>query len=394
MAAKAAEAHLNAQLGRRGAEALVKLVLERERLLDGLAKLIGACESFDKDLGWNGESYYARGYVEDALHRAAVKAARLADLSAPVYRPSFDAVAEAASGPKFARATWRALLRVGQDGPVPGTHRGTEADAALLRGAIAEADRLRQALGDDLACPSCARPGLWVHLAVAHVAACPLHRATIREREAEAAAAFASDVLREKRPEAGLGEVQARALRAIQRFWPPTWTRQREDGDASSRRDQERVEFLLVPERRAKYPTIVESYVDDVAGALSTWQRYRIAHDAECPYCGYTGPFAALLAHVAECRAHPSWARADAHDRFLERAGTGRLDELRALRRTIDAARIALARLAEYVDRFIDSFGDDERGRAIVHNWLLDGWKRELSLAREALSRLRPSSAA
>lgn len=89
-------------------------------------------------LGWNGEESYARDYVEDALKRAVAEARRLANVGEPEYRPHFDPVAEAASGPVFARPIWQALFRVTTDGLTPGSHAGTDDDGALLRATYQE----------------------------------------------------------------------------------------------------------------------------------------------------------------------------------------------------------------------------------------------------------------
>ncbi|MGB8929894.1 MAG: hypothetical protein WCC48_01455 [Anaeromyxobacteraceae bacterium] len=67
-------AALAASLGKGGAEALLKLVEERNAQISGLRRLLDSCDRFDDDLGWNGDRAYARGYVEDALDRAQASA--------------------------------------------------------------------------------------------------------------------------------------------------------------------------------------------------------------------------------------------------------------------------------------------------------------------------------
>ena len=70
-------AALAASLGKGGAEALLKLVEERNAQISGLRRLLDSCDRFDDDLGWNGDRAYARGYVEDALESSAGERERL-----------------------------------------------------------------------------------------------------------------------------------------------------------------------------------------------------------------------------------------------------------------------------------------------------------------------------
>jgi hypothetical protein len=44
--------------------------------------------------------------------------------------------------------------------------------------------------------------------------------------------------------------------------------------------------------------------------------------------------------------------------------------------------------LAEYVDSYVGSFGDDDRGRALVYRELEPGWEFERRLAKETLTNL------
>ncbi len=393
IAAATAETWLRAQLGEKGVASLVELVLRRDQFINGLAVLVNACQSFESEWGWNGEEYYSRSDDEATLDRAIAAAAKLVGLGPVEYRRSFEPVSEAAAGPEFARPVWKALLRVRENGPAPGSHTGTEADSELLRTALSEADELRSATGEDFACPACKRAGLWVNQIALHVPACPCHPAAIRDRATEAQLSLAVSVLREKRRGQLPPEVRLKVLSPIQRFRPSA----RSDDDAgwaeatrACHQDASRaLQFLLASEKRLRYPTLVDEHAEKVASTLSDWQRYRIAVESACPYCTHRSPFLELLGHMAECPAHPGRARADANEAMLSELGAAAFDLPARMQRDADAARIATARLAEFAESFKGSFGDDDRGRGIVYKSLILKWNSEVKLAGETLRGLR-----
>lgn len=383
---------LAVSLGKAGAEALVKRVLERNEQVSALRTLLEACDRFDGDLGWNGDCAYARGYVEEALHRAQETSKYRIDAEDRGYRPNLEPITEAASGPEFARPVWRALLRVSCDGPTPGSHGGTAEDVARLKAAAEETLRLHGELGEDVACPACRRPGVWIERAVSHVATCLMHPAIARQREATAEFFLLTAVLREKRAETELPKIDD-VRRARPRLLAPgahyrdeekrrAWT-------AKSLADQwAKLNFLLSPDDRTKYPILVERYLDELASPLSEWQRYHAAASSACPYCGAAHAFEPLLRYLLECSAHPSVARAKAAEDALNGLGVGPIEVGRRLWRQTDRARVATARLLEYSLAFCSCFGDDERGRATVPRYAEPGWNRARQEARTALAAL------
>jgi len=379
-------------LGRPGLEVLLTLVGERDRYLDELGSLIEACDAFDSDLGWNGNCAYARDYLENALVAAKERALRAVNVQGKQYKPNFDATEEATSGPAFARPVWQALLRVAANGKTPGTHQGSDADVILLREVASEALRLNDVIGERATCPSCGRPGIWTHLATAHVAECPAHPALLQARAGEANLRFVTAVLQTTRPELDRLPVPSEPLTPIQMFWPSARHHASSGADPYTRKylaDQaSKLEFLLVPERRAEYPTIVAGYAKDVATLLTAWQRFRTILGSACPTCGETPEFNGRLRHETECPRHPAVARARGYEERLARLGVGSIEAISQLRRGADLARVALARLAEYVDSYVGSFGDDDRGRALVYRELEPGWEFERRLAKETLPNL------
>jgi hypothetical protein len=383
---------LAASIGKAGAEALVKLVLERNGQISGLRTLLDACDRFDADLGWNGDCAYARGYVEEALHRAQATSKYLIDAEDRGFRPPLEPITEAASGSDFARPVWRALLRVGSDGPTPGSHGGTAEDVALLKAAAEETLRLQSQLGDDVQCPACRRSGVWIERAVSHVATCLMHPAISRHREATAELVLLTSVLRETRAGGELPKVDD-VRRAHPRLLAPS--AYYEDGEerrawtAKYLADRwAKLKFLLSQEDRTKYPSLVESYRDELASPLSEWQRYHAAATSTCPYCGAEHAFEALLRHILECSAHPSAARAKAAEDALRGLGAGPIEVGSRLWREADRARVATARLLEFSLAFTNCFGDDERGRATVPRSAEPGWNRARQEARDALAAL------
>ncbi len=386
---KRAEVRLKELLGADGTRVLLAQVEERNRFLDQLRILVGACDYFDQEMGWNGEECYVHDYLEAALGRARSAAGELVGLLPREYRPSFDPVVQAAAGPEFARPVWQALVRVREAGQIPGTHRGSPFDEKLLRDAVTEGGRLEASLGSEFVCPACMRPGLWAHQMAPHIPACPFHPAVLRERIIEASATLAFSVLREKRPDLAFPKFEAQELPKIGRFWPSarTWGKRQLD----ECEDEAHLKFLLTPEKRAKYPTIVRKYADDVASLLSTWQRYRTALTSECPYCNCSLRGFDAFPHMAKCEAHPAHARADALEEVLHELGVSELRGIARLRQETDLARAHIVRLAEFIESFTGSFGDDDRGRGIVHKELLPKWIEARQVAKAALEGLTPS---
>jgi hypothetical protein len=373
-------------LGADGALMLVEKVEERDRFVDQLRTLVKACDDFDHDMGWNGSDCYVREYQEAALGRARSSAEALVGLLPREYRPSFDPLREAAAGPEFARPVWQALLRVRETGSKPGTHRGTPSDEKLLRDAVTEGGRLEATLGSEFVCPACMRPGLWAHQMASHVPSCPFHPASLRERIIEATAILAFAVLREHRPGLDLPQVTPQTPPKIGRFWPSASTRE-ETGVVGN--DQEsHLKFLLNPEDRKKYPTIVGRYADHVASSLSSWQRYRTALTGQCPYCDSSLRGFEALPHIAQCESHPAHAHRRALEEVLQRLGVQEIRGVARLQRETDLARVHIVRLAEFIDSFTGSFGDDERGRAIVRSNLLPKWNEARRIATQALEQL------
>jgi hypothetical protein len=386
-------AALAASLGKAGADALVKLVEERNDQVDGLRALILACNTFDGDLGWNGEESYARGYVEYAFERAVAAASQRAGVGDPEYRPNLEPVAEAASGPDFARRIWRALHRVTADGPTPGSHAGMDEDGALLRATYQEMLRLHEQLSGEQECAACGRHGIFTHNAVRHVSECLLHPAVARQRAAAAEMEVARAVLKEKRPGQALPETARDRRAPIRRLFPSAWWRSEADRRKRAKTYFEPhtngpLAFLLSPEQRAKYPTIVGGYRDELVGALSAWQRLKIAERGECPWCGEAAPLEALLRHVLTCTAHPAAHGASVLESSLTMAGIDPPGVATRLRREADRARIATVRLLECTESFRGSFGDDDRGRATISRSLEPAWGWERHVALKALKDL------
>ncbi len=382
---------LAASLGKAGAEVLVKLVEERDDQVDGLRALLLACNTFDGDLGWNGEESYARRYVEDALERAVARARQVARVGNPEYRPHLDPVAEAASGPGFARPVWRALLRVTTEGPTPGSHAGTDEDGALLLATYKEMLQLHEQLSGEQECPACARHGIFTHHAVRHLAGCLLHAAAVRRSAAAAEVELASAVLKEKRPGQTLPESASHPEAPLRQLLPSAYWRSEADRRARAKRYFEQsdpLDFLLSPEKRVKYPTIVGTYRDELVGALSTWQRLELVERSECPWCGVAAPLDALLPHVLICPSHPAAEAARVLESRLKDAGIDPPGVATRLRRTADRARIATVRLLESTESFRGSFGDDDRGRATISRSLEPAWSWERHVATKALKEL------
>ncbi len=381
-------AALAASLGKAGAEMLVKLVEERNGQVDGLRALILACNIFDGDLGWNGEESYARGYVEDALKRAVVAARQRAGVGDPEYRPNLEPVAEAASGPAFARTVWRAALRVTTEGPTPGSHAGSEEDGALLRATYQEMLRLHEQLSGEQECAACGRHGIFTHNAVRHVAECLLSPAIARQRAAAAEVQLASAILKEKRPGQALPEIARDRGAPIRLLLPSAYWRSEAARRAQARKYFEQsppLDFLLSPEQRGKYPISVGSYRERLVHALSTWQRLALVERSECPFCGEEAPLDALLRHVLACASHPAVQEARVHESRLAEVRIDPPGVATRLRREADRARMATVRLLECTESFRGSFGDDDRGRATISRDLEPAWNWETNVAENAL---------
>jgi hypothetical protein len=375
-------------LGKRSAEAVVGLIAERDEQVDGLRALLLACDTFEGDLGWNGEESYARGYVEDALERAVTRTRQLVGMRDPEYRPNLEPVAEAASGPEFARPVWRAFFRITSDGPSPGGHAGTDEDGALLRSTYHEMLRLHAQISGTKECAACGRHGIFTHNAVRHLAECLLHPAVARQREMATELRIASTVLNEKRPGQTLPVPAEPWPGPIQRLLPSAYWRSEADRRERAKRYfeyQDPFDYLLSPEKRAKYPTIIGTYRDELVGALSMWQRLRVAERGECPWCGEAAPLDALLRHLLTCTAHPATRAASQAERRLSEIGVGGPGVAARLRRQADRARIATAALLESTESFRDSFGDDDRGRATIPRALEPAWRWVRHVARKAL---------
>ncbi|MFY0528750.1 hypothetical protein ACN28I_38160 [Archangium gephyra] len=388
-AADRGEMELRASLGKLGADVLLAQVAARHEVVTGLAALIDACEAFDSDLGYDGSDYTAEGWLEKRLDRACASADKLINLLPREYRPNFDPVAQAASGPDFARPVWAALLRVRESGPIPGSHAGTDDDAKLLRRAAAEGEALEAEAGDRLTCPACKRDGVWIHNLGPHVPTCPLHPAILRERQTHARLLLAAAVMRERKPGVAPLKVPELETTLVQRFWPSA----RAPGSTYVRdRDRDALEFLLTPSKRADSPFLVEEYARDVTGILSSWQRHRMARESCCPFCGEDARlsrFPAIYFHMADCPRHPALARADTNEQRLAELGASKLLVPGVLQRQTDTARVAIARLSEFVDSFTGSFGDDDRGHGLVSANLLPRWNDERRRARETVSAVK-----
>jgi hypothetical protein len=95
---------------------------------------------------------------------------------------------------------------------------------------------------------------------------------------------------------------------------------------------------------------------------------------------------------MAECEAHPAHARADALEEVLHRLGVSEVRGIARLQRETDLARAHIVRLAEFISSFTGSFGDDGRGRGIVHSYLLPKWNEARRVAKEALEELAGGS--
>lgn len=385
-----ATAALAASLGKGGAEALIKLVSERDAQIDGLRDLIFGCCEFDGELGWNGEEAYARDYVEKDLERATSMAVQRVGARERGFHPNYDPVHEAASGPAFARPVWRALLLVGAPGQVPGSHAGTNEDVAALRAAATELAEVDDRIGPAVDCPACRRPGVWIERAVEHVATCLRHPAVLRRRAVTAELQVAGAILSE-----GLGHQVVELpfeQDALQLVAPDAF-----DTDEAKRKERRKdllvrllhpIDYLLTPAERLRYPSIVGKYRDDLAGPLSAWQRYRVAESSACPFCGAELALAPLLAHLMECALHPDAVRSANREAARERLGIPLLQVVRDLRDQADRARIATARLLDYVGAFKGTWGEDERCRATVPRWAEPGWYAAIQEAKSALAEL------
>lgn len=76
-----------------------------------------------------------------------------------------------------------------------------------------------------------------------------------------------------------------------------------------------------------------------------------------------------------------------------QRLGAPRLELAGRLRGQADRARIATARLLEYVEAFKGTWGEDERCRATVPRWAEPGWYAAIKAARESLEALEGEKA-
>jgi hypothetical protein len=267
------------------------------------------------------------------------------------------------------------------------------ADRAVLEGAEADWRACVTTWSRYSRCPTCHRFGLSVLWGDEHVVACREHPAIKRSQRAESEWLAVSAV--------------ARALaRAELPVVPP-----RTEWPAPTRHGHR-------PPERSGRPFVQIAYEREASEALATisqttgreegkdlskqvkvledmlveWGHYldRARHPVPCPCCHELFEVRSLPMHVAGCRSHPDWRRAEALEAAVASLTHGADTGVGALVDDLDRTRLASCDLLAACWSVIDAFGYQEHGRSYLRHSDQEPFESAVRAADELLASADP----
>lgn len=133
-------------------------------------------------------------------------------------------------------------------------------------------------------------------------------------------------------------------------------------------------------------------HVRVVEEMLIEWGDYldRARHPVPCPCCHELLEVRTLPAHVAECRSHPDWRRAEALEAAVASLAGGVDTGIGALADDLDRTRLASCDLLAACWSVIDAFGFQEHGRSYLRHSDQGAFEAAVRAADELLASTDP----
>ncbi len=248
----------------------------------------------------------------------------------------------------------------------------TAADRAVIERAEADWRECVKTWSRYSECPTCHRFGLSVLWGDEHVVACREHPAVKRARRAESEWLAVSAVGRALGHRTSMPAVPPRSE------WPaPTRLGHRRkegstrpfvqivlDGDVS--RALKAIWQIGEPGEAKN----LSDHVKVLEEMLTEWGHYldRARKPSPCPCCHEPMDVRALPAHVAECRNHPGWQRAEALEAAVASLTGGADTGVGALVDEMDRTRLASCNLLAASWKVLNAFGYLQHGRSYLRD--------------------------
>lgn len=240
-------------------------------------------------------------------------------------------------------------------------------------------------------CPTCSRFNLSSLWGVEHVVGCLEHPAIRAERRAEAEWHVASAVARALGHEVPLASVPA----PIE--WPAPTRHGWREPEGSTRPflpfvgDEEARRAIAVISDGRSDGEKVTAHVRTLEVMLVEWGHYLERSRMCCPCCGDPHDLRELSAHVAGCRSHPSWRRAEALRAAVASLTNGAETRIDSLMGEMERTRAGCTALEEACWRLLGAFGYHEPGRSWIRDSDVDAFQRAVSDAHERMESLAPA---